>query len=81
MLVLLNAVTIVTMTSRVQKKKRQKKVYDIVAKANAAGRAAVHPGVPMKEFDRAARKVIEDGGYVGGKTHRFLISARKPESK
>jgi len=48
----------------------QKKVYDIVAKANAAGRAAVRPGVPMKEFDRAARKVIEDAGYGKYFIHR-----------
>ena len=32
-------------------------------RANEAGRAAVRPGLPMCEFDRAARKVIEDAGY------------------
>ena len=48
----------------------QKRVYDIVEKANAAGRAAVRPGVPMKEFDRAARKVIEDAGYGKYFIHR-----------
>ncbi len=25
-----------------------------------------------------AQRLIEEGGYVGGKTHRFLISAKKP---
>ena len=48
----------------------QKRVYDVVAKANAAGRAAVRPGVPMKEFDLAARKVIEDAGYGKYFIHR-----------
>lgn len=48
----------------------QKRVYDLVCAANAAGRAAVRPGVPMKEIDRAARKVIEDAGYGKYFIHR-----------
>jgi len=48
----------------------EKKVYDIVRRANEAGRAAVRPGVPMCEFDRAARKVIEDAGYGKYFIHR-----------
>ncbi len=48
----------------------QRRVYEIVERANAAGRAAVRPGVPMKEFDRAARKVIEDAGYGKYFIHR-----------
>ena len=48
----------------------QKKVYDLVRRANEAGRAAVRPGVPMCEFDRAARRVIEDGGYGKYFIHR-----------
>ena len=48
----------------------QKRVYDLVCAANAAGRAAVRPGVPMKEIDRAARKVIEDAGYGKFFIHR-----------
>ena len=48
----------------------QKRVYELVQKANAAGRAAVHPGVPVSEVDRAARKVIEDGGYGPYFIHR-----------
>lgn len=47
-----------------------KKVYEIVEKANAAGRAAVKPGLPMKVFDRAARQVIEDAGYGEYFIHR-----------
>ena len=48
----------------------QKRVYDLVCAANAAGRAAVHPGVPLREIDRAARKVIEDAGYGDYFIHR-----------
>lgn len=48
----------------------QKRVYDIVRAANAAGRAAVRPGVPLREIDRAARKVIEDAGYGAYFIHR-----------
>lgn len=48
----------------------QKRVYDLVCAANAAGRAAVRPGIPLKEVDRAARKVIEDAGYGKYFIHR-----------
>ena len=48
----------------------QKRVYDIVRAANDAGRAAVRPGIPLKEVDRAARKVIEDAGYGPQFIHR-----------
>ena len=47
-----------------------KRVYDLVLAANAAGRAAARPGVPMCEIDRAARKVIEDAGYGKYFIHR-----------
>lgn len=48
----------------------QKAVYEIVREANAAGRAAVRPGEPMCEFDRAARQVIEKAGYGEYFIHR-----------
>lgn len=48
----------------------QKHVYDLVCAANAAGRAAVHPGVSMRDIDHAARKVIEDAGYGKNFIHR-----------
>ena len=48
----------------------QKRVYDLVCQANAAGRAAVRPGVPCRDVDRAARKVIEDAGYGKYFIHR-----------
>ena len=41
----------------------QKKVYEIVREAQAAGEAAVQPGATGQDVDRAARKVIIDAGY------------------
>lgn len=49
----------------------QKKVYEIVKAANLAGIEAVAPGVPLKDIDAAARKVIEDAGYGQYFTHRL----------
>jgi Xaa-Pro dipeptidase len=45
-------------------------IYDIVRAANEAGRAAVGPGVPAQEIDRAARAVIEEVGYGECFIHR-----------
>ena len=47
-----------------------RRVYDIVKAANAAGRAAARPGIPMCEIDRAARSVIEEAGYGKYFIHR-----------
>ena len=47
-----------------------KRVYDLVKAANAAGRAAARPGVLMSDIDRAARRVIEEGGYGKYFIHR-----------
>ncbi len=48
-----------------------KRVYDLVRAANQAGRDAVRPGVRVCDVDRAARKVIEDGGYGKYFIHRL----------
>jgi Xaa-Pro dipeptidase len=40
-----------------------KDVYEIVREAQAAGVAAVHPGVSAESIDEAARSVIEKAGY------------------
>ena len=40
-----------------------RKVYDTVLRAQLAGIAASKAGVPGKDVDAAARKVIEDAGY------------------
>jgi Xaa-Pro dipeptidase len=47
-----------------------KQIYEVVKAANAAGRAAVKPGVTGADIDRAARKVIDDAGYGEYFTHR-----------
>lgn len=46
------------------------RVYEIVKEANAAGCAAVRPGVPAQEVDRAARQVIAQAGYGQYFVHR-----------
>lgn len=43
--------------------KEMKKVYNLVLEAQLAGIAASKAGIPGKEIDAAARKVIADGGY------------------
>lgn len=45
-------------------------VYATVLAANEAAFAAVKPGVPLQEIDRAARKVITDAGYGDAFLHR-----------
>jgi len=45
-------------------------VYEVVRAANAAGRAAVRPGIPAGQVDRAARAVIEAAGYGEYFIHR-----------
>ena len=47
-----------------------KRIYELVKQANAAGRAAVSPGVTCQQVDRAARQVILDGGYGQYFIHR-----------
>lgn len=42
---------------------KQKEIYNIVREANEAGITAVKAGKAVKEFDIAARKVIDDSGY------------------
>lgn len=48
----------------------QQKVHQTVQAANAAGRAAVHPGVPCGDVDKAARDVIDAAGYGQYFIHR-----------
>ena len=49
----------------------EREIYDTVLKANLAGIAAVKPGIPFKDIDRAARQVIEDAGYGEYFIHRL----------
>lgn len=49
---------------------QQRRIYDLVLRANAAARAAARPGVSGEQIDRAARAVIEAGGYGPQFLHR-----------
>ena len=42
---------------------KQRQVFDIVHKAQAAALSAARPGIPCHAIDDAARKVITDAGY------------------
>lgn len=48
----------------------QRRVYDLVLRANEAGRRAARPGIPLSDIDRAARGVIEQAGYGARFIHR-----------
>ena len=41
----------------------QRELYELVAAAQAAGRAALRPGAEVHDVDAAARSVIEEAGY------------------
>jgi Xaa-Pro aminopeptidase len=41
----------------------QRKVYDVVLKAQEAVFAAIKPGIAFSELDKTARRVISDAGY------------------
>lgn len=45
---------------------KQKRVFDLVHKAQESAMKAVKPGVTCESIDAAARKVIEDGGFGPG---------------
>jgi Xaa-Pro aminopeptidase len=47
-----------------------KQVYEVVRAAQQAGFEAVGAGVPAQEVDRAARRVIDEGGYGAAFFHR-----------
>ena len=47
-----------------------RRIYDLVLKANEAGRKIAGPGVSGQAIDRATRKVIVDGGYGEYFRHR-----------
>ena len=47
-----------------------KRVYELVRRANLAGKAAVKPGARLCDVDHAARQVIEEAGYGEYFIHR-----------
>lgn len=48
---------------------RVQEIYEVVLRAQQAAIAAIRPGVPGKDVDRAARQVIADAGYGEFFTH------------
>lgn len=49
----------------------EKKIYELVKKANADAVKAIRPGMSLSDIDRVARDVIENGGYGKYFTHRL----------
>ncbi len=47
----------------------QRRLYEVMLRAEAAARAAIRPGVPCLEVDRAARAVVAEAGYGPQFTH------------
>ncbi len=48
---------------------RQRRIWDLVRKAQQAAFAVARPGVECHAIDAAARRVIEEGGFGGGYKH------------
>jgi Xaa-Pro dipeptidase len=48
---------------------KQRKIFDIVKRAQDAAMAVVRPGIPAGDVDRAARKVVENAGYGSDYSH------------
>lgn len=48
----------------------QRKVFDVMLRAQLAAIGAIRPGRPCKEIDRAAREVIAQAGYGDAFIHR-----------
>jgi Xaa-Pro dipeptidase len=49
----------------------QEEVYRLVLRANLAAEAAIRPGVRFCDVDRAARSLIQEGGYGPNFIHRL----------
>lgn len=49
----------------------QKRVYELVKKANEAAEAMIKPGVKLCDIDKTARDIIAEGGFVAEFNHRL----------
>ncbi len=49
----------------------QKKVYELVKRANEAAESAIKPGVRFCDIDKIARDIIKEAGYGDKFTHRL----------
>lgn len=54
-----------------QVSQKQQMVYDLVRRANETAERLARPGVPLRELDAVARKIIEEGGFGEKFTHRL----------
>lgn len=45
---------------------KQRRIFDLIHRAQSAALAAAHPGAPCEAVDAAARKVINDAGFGPG---------------
>lgn len=69
---------------------RLRQIFDLVSAAQAAGIAAIRPGIRASEVDRTCREIIAEAGYgeafghgtghgVGLEVHERPFAAREPE--
>lgn len=49
----------------------QRRVYNLVRKANEAAEAMIKPGVRLCDIDKCARDIIKEGGFVAEFNHRL----------
>lgn len=49
----------------------QRRVYELVRKANEAAEAMIKPGVRLCDIDKCARDIIKEGGFVAEFNHRL----------
>ncbi len=49
---------------------QQRRVFEIMTRAQQAALDSIRPGVPCRQVDRAARRVIEEAGYGAAFIHR-----------
>lgn len=49
----------------------QRRVYNLVKKANEAAEAMIKPGVRLCDIDKVARDIIAEGGFVAEFNHRL----------
>lgn len=50
---------------------KHRRIYDLVQKANEKAIKAIRPGMKLKDIDKIARDIIDEGGYGQYFTHRL----------
>ena len=49
----------------------QRRVYELVKKANEAAEGMIKPGVRLCDIDKCARDIIKEGGFIAEFNHRL----------